>query len=91
MLLIRYWNKKNILKSILDNRINSYSLFFIRYKEIIVISKNLKMMCCSTGARAAFKGGLRGSKVPSSTSLTYEGIFSENFFLVTVKRNKANQ
>ena len=45
-----------------------------------------------TGARSAFKGGLAKSNftpsIPPPSVLTYEGLFSENFFQITTKETK---
>ena len=61
------------------------------------------MNCVVTGARSAFKGGYSNYPkkktilqqyiikkqilIPSSSSLTYEGLFSENFFSIQSKED----
>ena len=46
-------------------------------------------MMCMPGARSAFKGGYSSnSSIASSSSLTYEGLFAENFFSLKSKEEK---
>lgn len=45
-------------------------------------------MKCMPGDRSAFKGGqITNYSIPSSSSLTYEGVFSENFFALQSKED----
>ena len=41
-------------------------------------------------SRSAFSSNYSRSSIPSSTTLTYEGIFSENYFYLNEKENKLN-
>jgi uncharacterized protein YegL len=43
------------------------------------------MMCCSIGSRGALLSSYSKKEIPSSTTLTYEGLFSENFFKINQK------
>ena len=42
-------------------------------------------MCCAVGSRGALLSSYSRNEVPSSTTLTYEGLFSENFFKINQK------
>ena len=43
------------------------------------------MMCCAVGSRGALLSSYSRNIVPSSTTLTYEGLLSENFFKINQK------
>ena len=43
------------------------------------------MMCCAVGSRGALLSSYSRNEVPSSTTLTYEGLLSENFFKINQK------
>ena len=50
------------------------------------------MNCCMVGARSAMNFSSKTERVPSSTTITYGGLFSENYFqLNSLEKNEKGE